>query len=138
MWLLVMGDQPTMLSDFSFAENTIGCLIEGTMDRATILELKALVLEKLEEHDKINLYLEDSNIDRFSLSAAFIGAIFPLEHANRFGRIALVTDRKWIHALAAIDNAVIKASLKHFGTKDRLEAISWIANQPLPEGVKKT
>ncbi|WP_299213231.1 STAS/SEC14 domain-containing protein [uncultured Dokdonia sp.] len=117
-----------MLADFSFADNTVGYLIEGTMDKDAIVALRSQVLEKFKSHDKINLYLEDSNIEHFSLSAATIGALFPLEHSKRFHKIALVTDRKWIHALAAIDNALIGATLKYFPIKDRLSAISWIAD----------
>lgn len=117
-----------MLFDFSFADNTIGYLIEGDMDKATILELRRLILEKFETHDKINLYLEDSDIGHFSLTAATIGALFPIEYAGRFIKIALVTDRKWIHLLAAMDNLVIKPQLKYFTTEDRLKAITWIAS----------
>ena len=116
-----------MLKDFSFADNTIGYVIEGTMDKAAILNLRSHILEKFETHDKISLYLEDGNIEHFSLSAAAIGALFPLEYARRFDKIALVTDRKWIHALAAIDNALIGAKLKYFPIKDRIDAITWIA-----------
>lgn len=116
-----------MLADFSFADNTVGYLIEGTMDKKAILELRSQILEKFETHDKINLYLEDSNIEHFSLSAATIGALFPLEYAKRFNKIALVTDRKWIHALAAVDNVLIGADLKYFPVKERMSAISWIA-----------
>lgn len=116
-----------MLTDFSFADNTIGYVIEGTMNKKAIVNLRSHVLEKFETHDKICLYLEDSNIEYFSLSAATIGALFPLEYAKRFDKIALVTDRKWIHALAAIDNALIGTKLKYFPVKDRMVAISWIA-----------
>jgi hypothetical protein len=117
-----------MLANFSFADNTIGYMIEGDMDKATIMELRALILEKFETHDKINLYLEDSAIANFSFSAATIGALFPLEYSSRFLKIALVTDRKWIHVLAAMDNLVIKPTLKHFSTEDRLKAMNWIAS----------
>lgn len=116
-----------MLTDFSFADNTIGYVIEGTMDKTAILNLRSQILEKFETHDKINLYLEDSNIEHFSFSAATIGMLFPLEYAKRFNKIALVTDRKWIHALAAIDNVLIDATLKYYPIKDRMSAISWIA-----------
>ncbi len=117
-----------MLADFSFADNTVGYLIEGTMDKDAIIALRSQILEKLEVHDTINLYLEDSHIEHFSLSAATIGALFPLEYSKRFNKIALVTDRKWIHALAAVDNALIGATLKYFPIKDRLSAISWIVD----------
>lgn len=118
-----------MFIDFSFADNTIGYVIEGTMDKKTILDLRSQILEKLETHDKINLYLEDNNIKHFSLSAATIGTLFPLEYANRFTKIALVTNRKWIHALATLDNILlVEATLKYFPIKDRMSAISWIVD----------
>jgi hypothetical protein len=44
-----------MLADFSFADNTVGYLIEGTMNKKAILELRSQILEKFETHDKINL-----------------------------------------------------------------------------------
>ncbi len=116
-----------MLTDFSFADNTIGYVIEGTMNKTAILNLRSQILEKFEAHEKINLYLEDGNIEHFSLSAATIGALFPLEYSKRFNKIALVTDRKWIHALAAIDNVLIGAKLKYYPIKDRVSAITWIA-----------
>lgn len=117
-----------MLANFSFADNTVGYLIEGTMDKDTILDLRSQILEKFKVHDKINLYLEDSHIEHFSLSAAAIGALFPLEYSKRFNKIALVTDRKWIQVLAAVDNVLIGATLKYFPIKDRLSAISWIVD----------
>jgi len=116
-----------VLSDFSFADNSIGYSIEGVMDKAAILDLRSQILEKFKTHDKINLYLEDSAIHTFSLSAATIGALFPLEYASRFNKIALVTDRKWIHILATIDNVLIKAQLKHFYKSDRIKALNWIS-----------
>jgi len=119
-----------MLADFSFADDTIGYMIEGDMNHKTITELRNLVLEKLKTHDRINLYLEDRSITKFTFSAAAIGMLFPLEHARRFRKIALVTDRKWIHTLASIDNILIKADLLHFAKEDRIKAMSWIA-QPI-------
>lgn len=115
-------------SDFVFEKNTLAYLVEGSMDKASIARLKTTILNKLEYHEKINLYLEDRAIDRFSISAATITAFFPLEYASRFHKIALVTDRKWIHTIAAIDNLFIKTSLKYYPKDKRALAMSWIAD----------
>jgi len=116
-----------VITDFSFADNSIGYSIKGTMDKSTIMDLREQILKKFEVHDTINLYLEDNAIETFTLTAAAIGALFPLEYASRFDKIALVTDRKWIHVLASIDNILIKAHLQHFSKKERIAALEWIS-----------
>ena len=116
-----------MLLNFSFSEETVGYIIDGVMDKAAIEELKNEILEKFKTHDTINLYLEDSGIERFSLNAILIATLFPVEHHHRFEKIALVTNRKWIHALGVIDTFLSGVTIKNFTTEDRMDAISWIS-----------
>jgi hypothetical protein len=120
-----------MLSDFSFSEDTVGFLIDGVMDKDAIVELRSRILKKLERYDKINLYLEDVNIERFSFSAVKIATLFPVENKDRFHKIALVTDRKWIHALGALDTILVGVTIRNFDTSNRLKAMSWIANSEI-------
>lgn len=115
------------LSDFSFSANTVGYIINGKMDTPAINELKGLILEKLKEHEKINLYLEDSGIESFTANSVLIATLFPLEHSKRFHKIALVTNRKWIHMLGTLDKLLVNVKIKNYESKDRMEAIHWIA-----------
>ncbi|EAQ48073.1 MULTISPECIES: STAS/SEC14 domain-containing protein [Leeuwenhoekiella] len=117
-----------MLLDFSLSENSIGYIVEGTMDYKAVQELKGAILKKLEKHDSINLYLEDNNIDRFTLDAVFIAGIFPMQHKNQLNKIAMVTNRKWIHMIANFNKAVIGKDMRNFTTDRRTEAIAWIAS----------
>lgn len=118
-----------MFSDFSLSQNTVGYIIDGVMNTDAINDLKSQILDKFKEHDKINLYLEDSGIERFSLNAVMIATLFPVEHHDRFNKIALVTDRKWIHMLGALDTVLVKVNLKNFPIEKRMDAISWIAQE---------
>lgn len=118
-----------MLEDFSFADYILGYVIDGPMDHTQILKLQRLILEKLETHSKVSIYLEDRNITKFSLSAASIGALFPLRYASKIDKIALVTNRRWIHLLAALDNSLVKSEIKHFTTNDRVKAVEWISEK---------
>lgn len=120
-----------MLEDFSFADYILGYVIEGPMDHAQITRLRNLILAKFETHERVHLYLEDRGITKFTLSAAAIGSIFPLEHASRIAKIALVTDRKWIHLLAAIDNNLVKPEILHFKKADRVKAVAWISKRAM-------
>lgn len=118
-----------MFSGFSFSQDTIGYIIDGTMNTVAINKLKGLVLEKFEEHDRINLYLEDAGIDRFTLNAVIIATFFPVKHAKRFNKIALVTNRKWIHLLGDFDNLIADLNIKNFTAHERMDAIAWIAEK---------
>ncbi|MDC8003090.1 STAS/SEC14 domain-containing protein [Aureisphaera galaxeae] len=116
-------------SGFSFAQDTIGYIIDGKMDTVAINALRAQILEKFEEHDKINLYLEDSGIESFTLNAVFIATLFPIEHAKRFHKIALVTNRRWIHMLGNLDTLIAKVNIRNFTTEERMNAMAWIARR---------
>ncbi|MGJ8664747.1 MAG: STAS/SEC14 domain-containing protein [Patiriisocius sp.] len=116
-----------MTLNFSFSEETVGYIIDGVMDQAAIQELKSQILEKFETHDKINLYVEDDNITHFSLNAVVIATLFPMEFHKRFDKIALVTNRKWIHALGVLDTVLVGVNIKNFMVSDRLKAISSIS-----------
>ena len=116
-----------MSLEFSFSQNTVGYIIDGVMDKTAINDLKQEILKKFETHDIINLYLEDSGIERFSINAVLIATIFPVEYHHRFGKIALVTDRRWIHALGFIDTLLVKVEIKNYTTEKRMDAMSWIA-----------
>ncbi|MEL6811289.1 MAG: STAS/SEC14 domain-containing protein [Bacteroidota bacterium] len=116
-----------MLSDFSFAQDTIGFIIDGKMDTKAINDLRAQILEKFKDHETINLYLEDAGIERFTLNAVFIATLFPVEYSSRFNKIALVTDRKWIHMLGNLDTLIANVDIENFTTEKRLDAMTWIA-----------
>lgn len=116
-----------MLLNFSFSDNSVGFIIEGAMDYQAVQELKTAILEKLREHKTINLYLEDKNIERFTLDAIFVASIFPMQHLSQLNKIAMVTNRKWIHAIASINKALVGVEIRNFTIEERLDAISWIA-----------
>ncbi|MFI8379251.1 STAS/SEC14 domain-containing protein [Leeuwenhoekiella sp. NPDC079379] len=117
-----------MLLNFSFSDNAIGYIVEGTMNYDAIRELKQAILKMFEEHETINLYLEDNNINRFTLDAVFIASIFPMQHSHRLNKVAMVTNRKWIHAITNVNKSILGKDFKNFTIDRRLEAIEWIAS----------
>lgn len=121
--------KPVMKVDFSFSDNTHGFIVEGVLDKKSAIELRAQALKILETVDKINFYVEDNDIKRFTLPAIIIALIFPLRHANRFDKIALVTNRKWIKRLAYIDNYLTRGEIRHYTIENRMDAVLWIAKK---------
>lgn len=115
-----------MLSDFSFSDNTVGFLIEGDFGEDTVSKLIATIEAKLDFYDSINLYIEDTGIDHFSLKALSEEILFKFRHAERFSKVALVTDRKWLKACNNLLDLFKNTKARNFSTEDRLKALSWI------------
>jgi hypothetical protein len=115
-----------MLSDFSFADDTIGFIIEGNVDSEVMQNLGRGIQVSLVENKKVNLYLEDSNIKSFSVSSILKGTFFPFKNGSKFNKMALISDRKWIHAIGTFHNLLFSFEVKSFSTQDRVVAMSWI------------
>lgn len=117
-----------MLSDFSLSDNTVGFLIEGNFDKEMASKLISNIEAKLDFYDTINLYLEDVNIEEFSISAVLEEMLFKVNHSDRFNKIALVTDRKWFKACAAITKMFMSSQTRTYSPEDRVDAITWVSS----------
>lgn len=118
-----------MLSDFSFAQDTIGFIIEGNLDTKSMYELGAGIRDTLVENKRMSLYLEDMEIQSFSFNAIIIGTLFPFRYGSKFDKMALVSDRKWIHFIGFFQNILFRMKVKSFSTEHRLDAMSWIMDR---------
>ena len=118
-----------MISSFSFSDSTVGFMLTGAFDDKTVESLHQEILEKLQKHDKINLYIEYNGIDEFTLPSLLKELIFKLKHTDDFDKVALVADEKWIKLCASIENMFLFSDIKTFDTEDRLKAINWIAQR---------
>ena len=116
-----------MNSSFSFSDNTVGFFIEGGIFNAERMErLIENIVKKIDTYGKINLYLEDQGVEHFTLLAVAKEIQFKIEHKKELNKVALVSDRKWIHACGKIVNLFLPIEVKSFDIGQRMEAISWI------------
>ena len=117
-----------MSFDIDLADNTIAYAFDGPMDDKTINALREQIEAKLAIHECINIYLEDRSIDHFTLYSVFMGVFYPLMNYNRFLKVAMVTDRAWIHLLSTMNNMMLSGDIRNFITEDREQAIDWITD----------
>lgn len=117
-----------MHSSFTFSKDTIGFLIDGEFDEKAANKVHVEILEKLKTHKKINLYLEDSNLESFTLPGVVNQVLFKFEYGDRFNKVAMVTDRKWIHLCGNLKNMFLSATIKNFDTSERIKAMNWISS----------
>ena len=115
-----------MLSDFSFAEDTIGFIIEEKVDSEVLRELGKRIVATLQENQKMSMYLEDMGIQSFTPNSIMIGIFSPFRYSRKFSKLALITDRKWIHFIAFWLNLFTPNKVKSYKIAHRLEAMSWI------------
>ncbi|MDT0556218.1 STAS/SEC14 domain-containing protein [Patiriisocius hiemis] len=116
-----------MLASFSFSDNTIGFLIDGVLDEKTNRNLKKQVFERFKGHNKVNLYMEDASIVDYRIRSVISNCAFKIRNSKKINKIAIVSDKNWIHLCCFLDNLFLSTSVRSFKIKDRLQAISWIA-----------
>ncbi|RFN59695.1 SpoIIAA family protein [Marixanthomonas ophiurae] len=116
-----------MLSDFSFSDTTVGFLIEGNFNSETVDTFIEKIKTKLEQFDAINLYIEDTGIETFSIPAVLKEVLFKIKYADQFNKIAVVSDRKWIHSCGDIVSLFANSNTRNFTSEERMDAITWIA-----------
>lgn len=117
-----------MLSSFSLADNIIGFIIDGPYDEIAVEKIQSEVNEKLIIYDKVNLYLEDTINADISFKAILKSLPFKLKTGNRFDKVAIVTDRKWLQIISNLEKLFFNAEIRIFSGEDRLEAIQWISH----------
>jgi hypothetical protein len=117
-----------MLSSFSLADNIIGFIVDGPYDDGAVELMQSEINEKLQVYERVNLYLEDTAKAEISLKAILKNLPFKLKTANRFERVAVVTDRKWIQVISILEKLFFNAEIRLFSTDQRLEAIQWISH----------
>ena len=115
-----------MLSDFRFAKDTIGFIVEGDVDKTVMHELGKGIKETLQENKKMSLYLEDLDIRSFTRNAIMTGTFFSFKYNRKFKKLALVSDRKWLRIIGFVQNLLSPVKVKTFTSKERLKGMSWI------------
>jgi hypothetical protein len=116
-----------MVSTFKFADHVVGVLIESNLNDEVVHEVQAIIFEGFKENKKMNLFIEIRTGSKISLTAFLKDLFFTLKHADQFQKIALVTDLIWFQKVMAVKDLVMNAEIRSFSNKNRMEAITWIA-----------
>lgn len=117
-----------MLSSFTLSDDIIGFIVDGPYDEYAVEKIQSEVNEKLELYDKVSLYIEDTVNADISLKAILKNLPFKIKTGNRFDRVAVVTDRKWLQAISNLEKLFFNAEIRVFSTQHRIDAIQWISH----------
>ncbi len=117
-----------MLTSSSFTGNNIGYILDGVMDMKSLNKFWYEILEKLASHEKINLYVEDKNLDSFTLNIILIVTLFPLKYAHKFDKIVFVAPGRKHNALEKLKTMLKRVTIKNFEVKDKNIARKWLTS----------
>lgn len=108
----------------------IALKLSGGMKAGEMDEAVTLVERSLEAHERTHVYVEIH--DNFSFDVGAVAACLPraaamLTKLDRFGRIAIVSEQRWIRWATRIESAILPGiSYETFELAEHVEALAWV------------
>lgn len=115
-----------MISTFEFADNVVGIMIKSKLDLKVIDEVHEEILKRVEQYNKINLYVEIEPGISVSIPALIKNIAFKISKPRIYNKIALVSDIQWLQNVMEIKDLLMDAEIRNFSVESRLDAIQWI------------
>ena len=116
-----------MLSTFDLAGHVIGIMIDRDLTDAILEEVTDEIHEKLKLYDKLNIYIELEKGRKITFKALIKGIKYKYSHAEKFEKIAIVTDSTWFQSAVNVSDILLDVDVRTFDLENRLEAIQWIS-----------
>lgn len=91
-------------------------------------EFEDAVTDELKQYDHVNLLLDLSSMNGFSLDVALEEMRFNKQHARDYQKIAVVTESQWLTWASWLATAFVTAEVKQFD--DVESANAWLQEQP--------
>ena len=108
-------------------DHIIGLEIDGWIDTEDIDRIVKIVEPKINSGERLRIYAEVNSWSGMSLAAFIKDMKFSLQHLNDFEKEAIVSDNKWLEALAALGNTLFSGiEVKHFTPDERDKALEWL------------
>ncbi len=111
-------------------EGVVGMKASGTVTADDYREVLIPALDTAAESGRIRLLYElGCDYEGFAAGGVWQDLRLGATHFNAFERVAVVTDKEWIHDGARLFSALMPGELRVFGAGDRDEAARWAAGQ---------
>jgi hypothetical protein len=106
--------------------------VSGVMTEQDIEQYQSLMDAKLDSHEHIGMVFDISGLSDFDPAALDEGVRADLDflrHLNQIERFAVISDKKWPHAIVALYNSLLPGTeAKVFGSAERDGALAWAAD----------
>ncbi|MEH6406800.1 MAG: STAS/SEC14 domain-containing protein [Leeuwenhoekiella sp.] len=112
---------------FEFAEQVLGFIVSEKLDVALVKEMHKVIDEALEKFDSISLYVEDNTDENVDMKALFEDFSYRMNNNSEHSRIAIVSDKQSVAIYTNVKAVFMKAKMRHFPLKSRMEALNWVS-----------
>ena len=112
-------------------DHIIGLEIDGWIDTEDIERVVKIVEPRIDAGEKLSIYAEVNSWSGMSLGAFIQDINFSLRHLENFEKEAIVSDNKWLEALAALGNTLFSGvEVKHFTPDKKDRALALFCQTP--------
>jgi hypothetical protein len=128
-----------MIVSLTAKPGVIALRVHGHVGRDDIDKCFELLMEHFENHPKIGVYIEVAGLTGFdteALSEDFRRGYSLLGKLDRFDRVAIVSDERWIRWLSRVKSALLPGiSYRTYTLAERGHALDWVqGREDLPYG----
>lgn len=110
-------------------ENVVGLNIHGKVSTEELEQVTDAIESKLEQHEKLRLYVEMEDFEGMSFEAFFKDLKFGVKNWDRFDKEAIVTDKDWMEKIAgAADKVFRNIEVRTFEPENKDQAKEWVLN----------
>jgi len=112
-------------------EKAVAFRFGGKITEAEMTSALSAVKEKIDRHGEVYLYEEIESIGGAEFDAMIEKIKFLHEYGiSKITKIAVITDKKWMHKIIAIEDKVFrKIAMKCFLADDREKAIEFLRTE---------
>ena len=125
-----------MIEFIKSSEDVIALKITGKLMREELEDITARVEKSLAEREKTHIFVEIEDFSGFDLTALpeyLPRAAAMLGQLGRFGRIAVVSDLRWIRWATKLESALLPhISYETFTADERHRALAWVEGKLNP------
>ena len=109
------------------SDHIIGLEIDGWIDAEDIDRIVKIVEPRIDAGERLKIYAEVNSWSGMSLGAFIKDLRFSLQHVKDFDKEAIVSDKRWLEALAALGNTLFSGiEVKHFTLDESDKALEWL------------
>jgi len=112
------------------ANHVVGIKISGKIKLQDLERLIVIMEKKLDQHERINVYVEVESFGGVSLAALVEDLKFVRRNFKRFARKAVVSEMKWMGTwTAAADHLFPSLEMSHFLPEQIETVLKWIQEE---------
>lgn len=128
-----------MIESLTAKPGVLALRVHGHVGREDMDKCFELLMENFENHPKIGVFIEVAGLTGFdteALSEDFRRGYALLGKLDRFDRVAIVSDERWIRWLSRVESALLPGiSYRTYTLAERGHALDWVqGREDLPYG----